>query len=248
MMVHECEPVNGWSSILSTFGGRLKEERARLSMSQTELAAIGGVGKTTQINYEKDARSPDAAYLSALARAGVDVQYLLTGHRFGTEPAPKQKTHRVDDGSQALTLSEGPGTDYAAVAMYDIEAAAGAGRSFEGEPVQSVLYFHHDELATLGLQPGRVAGVKVRGDSMEGTLDDGDWVLVNLADTDYRREGVFLLLVSGERRIKRVQRLAGGALYLISDNEHYQPEMIRPEEMHDVEILGRCEVRIGRIS
>lgn len=35
---------------------------------------------------------------------------------------------------------------------------------------------------------------------------------------------------------------------LISDNEHYQPEMITPQQMGEVEILGRCEVRIGRIS
>ncbi|MGM0544139.1 MAG: S24 family peptidase [Pseudomonadota bacterium] len=54
-------------------------------------------------------------------------------------------------------------------------------------------------------------------------------------------------LLYDERRIKRVQRLAGGALYLISDNDHYQPEMIKPQDMHDVEILGRCEIRIGRV-
>ena len=59
---------------------------------------------------------------------------------------------------------------------------------------------------------------------------------------------MFLLTVSGKRRFMPVQRLAGGALYLISDNEHYQPEMIKPEQMRAVEILGRCEVRIGRIS
>ncbi len=93
-----------------------------------------------------------------------------------------------------------------------------------------------------------MAGVQVRGDPMEGTLEDGDWALVDLGNRDPRQEGVFLLLISGERRIKRVQRLAGGALYLISDNEHYQPEMIPPERMREVEILGRCEVRIGRIS
>ncbi|QNI03597.1 S24 family peptidase [Halomonas sp. SH5A2] len=56
-----------------------------------------------------------------------------------------------------------------------------------------------------------------------------------------------LLVVSCERRIKRVQRLAGGALFLISDNDHYLPEMIKPQDMHDVEILGRCEIRIGRV-
>lgn len=55
--------------------------------------------------------------------------------------------------------------------------------------------------------------------------------LVDLANRDIRQEGVFLLTVSGERHIKRVQRLAGGALYLISNNEHYQPEMITPQQM-----------------
>jgi len=36
-------------------------------------------------------------------------------------------------------------------------------------------------------------------------------------------------------------------LYLISDKDHYQPEMIKPQDMHNVEILGRCEIRIGRV-
>ena len=102
-------------------------------------------------------------------------------------------------------------------------------------------------LAEQGLDPAQVVGIKVRGDSMDGTLADGDWVLVDRSNRDPKQEGVFLLLVSGERRIKRVQRLAGGALYLISDNDHYQPEMIKPQDMHDVEILGRCEIRIGRV-
>ncbi|WP_442786579.1 hypothetical protein [Halomonas sp. 328] len=45
-----------------------------------------------------------------------------------------------------------------------------------------------------------------------------------------------------------MQRAAGGAWLLISDNDHYQPELIKPEDMKDVQILGRCEIRIGRIS
>ncbi|MCK2183640.1 S24 family peptidase [Halomonas sp. YJPS3-2] len=83
---------------------------------------------------------------------------------------------------------------------------------------------------------------------MDGTLADGDWVLVDRSSRDPHTEGVFLLLVHGERRIKRGQRVASGAWLLISDNEHYRPEMIPPEQMREVEILGRCEVRIGRIS
>ncbi|MEG3080852.1 S24 family peptidase [Halomonas sp. 5021] len=217
-------------------GERLKEERERIGLSQTALAQIGGVGKTTQIKYEKGASSPDSAYLSAVSDEGVDIFYVLKGHRSGTPNAQPL----------GLPLSE-PSPDLSPVKMYDIEAAAGAGRSFEGEPVQTTLYFSTAELSDQGLDPAQVVGVKVRGDSMLGTLDDGDWVLVDRSNRDPKQEGVFLLLVSGERRIKRVQRLAGGALYLISDNDHYQPEMIKPQDMHDVEILGRCEIRIGRV-
>ena len=66
---------------MTTIGERLREERTRLGLSQTDLASTGGVGKTTQINYEKCERSPDAAYLAAAAAVGVDVLYVLTGRR-----------------------------------------------------------------------------------------------------------------------------------------------------------------------
>lgn len=64
-----------------TIGERLKEERSRLKLSQTELGAIGGVGKTTQINYEKGSGSPDGKYLAAVAEQGIDVLYVVTGER-----------------------------------------------------------------------------------------------------------------------------------------------------------------------
>lgn len=64
-----------------TIGERLKAERERLDLSQEKLRDAAGVSKNTQINYEKDARSPDADYLAAVAAAGVDVLYVVTGQR-----------------------------------------------------------------------------------------------------------------------------------------------------------------------
>lgn len=64
-----------------TIGERLKEERSRLGMNQTDIGALGGVGKTTQINYEKGNGVPDARYLAAVAEKGVDVLYVVTGQR-----------------------------------------------------------------------------------------------------------------------------------------------------------------------
>lgn len=62
-------------------GERLREERTRLGMNQTQFAAVASVGKTTQINYESDARAPDTTYLAAIAKIGADVQYIVTGVR-----------------------------------------------------------------------------------------------------------------------------------------------------------------------
>jgi transcriptional regulator with XRE-family HTH domain len=62
-------------------GERLKEERERLGFNQTEFAAKAGASKNSQYNYEKGERSPDAAYLAAVAEKGVDVLYVVTGER-----------------------------------------------------------------------------------------------------------------------------------------------------------------------
>lgn len=70
-----------------SIGGRLKEERQRLDMNQTQLGESGGVTKKTQMLYESGERSPDAVYLAALAEIGADVRYIITGQREG--PAPE---------------------------------------------------------------------------------------------------------------------------------------------------------------
>ena len=58
------------------FSERLREERVRLGFNQADFAALGGVAKTSQFNYEKGERSPDAAYLVAIGAIGVDVLYV----------------------------------------------------------------------------------------------------------------------------------------------------------------------------
>lgn len=62
-------------------GDRLKEERQRLGFSQADFAALAGVAKTSQFNYEKGDRSPDAEYLAKVLTVGADVLYIISGAR-----------------------------------------------------------------------------------------------------------------------------------------------------------------------
>lgn len=70
---------------MCAIGERLKEERERLGFNQEQMGAIGGVNRNSQSKYEKGDRHPDSTYLAAVASAGVDVLYVLTGTRSQTE-------------------------------------------------------------------------------------------------------------------------------------------------------------------
>jgi len=62
---------------------RLREAREALGLSQQALAERCGITARSQRNYESGERLPDAGYLAAIAAAGADVLYILTGERSG---------------------------------------------------------------------------------------------------------------------------------------------------------------------
>lgn len=64
---------------MNGIGTRLKEERKRLGLSQTELGAIGGIEPNSQGLYERGQRFPNATYLSLIADSGADILYVVTG-------------------------------------------------------------------------------------------------------------------------------------------------------------------------
>jgi transcriptional regulator with XRE-family HTH domain len=78
--------------ILNSIGERLREERERMQKTQSEIAGIAvaadvpGATRQSQAKYEKGLAAPSATYLAAIAAAGADVLYILTGKRVG--PAP----------------------------------------------------------------------------------------------------------------------------------------------------------------
>lgn len=89
--------MNDSSTAKKAIGGRIREERLRLKLSQEELGSFGGVIQNTQWKYEDGQRTPDAMYLALVAEKGVDVLYVVTGRR---EPPPdiyKEKGSRMNE-------------------------------------------------------------------------------------------------------------------------------------------------------
>lgn len=70
-----------------SIGERLREERKRCGLSQSDVAEIAadsgvpGATRQSQSIYEKGKRMPDAAYLAAVGAAGLNIHYIVTGKR-----------------------------------------------------------------------------------------------------------------------------------------------------------------------
>lgn len=80
---------------------RLREVREALGLSQQALAERCGITARSQRNYESGERLPDAGYLAAIAAAGADVLYILTGQRTGGASAPPPP-RAVSEGDRIL--------------------------------------------------------------------------------------------------------------------------------------------------
>lgn len=52
-----------------------------MRLTQARLAAAVGISAPTQVGYEQGNRTPDALYLTAIERLGIDEHYVRTGVR-----------------------------------------------------------------------------------------------------------------------------------------------------------------------
>lgn len=82
-----------------SIGGRLKEERERLGLTQPAFAEVAGAKKRTLIDWEKDVSAPTAHQLAELAKIGADVLYIVTG-----SPAAGVKLPPALSGEEELML------------------------------------------------------------------------------------------------------------------------------------------------
>lgn len=210
--------------------------------SDRELSLRFGYSATAMTNKRQRGSVPYDECVQVAEERGISLDWLILGK--GEPPAELAELASPVAGASQTALS-GEDAEFVSVPLYDIQAAAGNGRLFEAERIKYYVHFRRDWLAREGLYPKDLACIEVDGDSMEETLHDRDTVLVNRARV--RGDGVYLLRMGEALRIKRLQWLADRSLRLSSDNERYAPEVILPEDLSQVEVLGHCHWRAGKI-
>lgn len=206
-------------------GKRLEEERNHLGLSQVAFSDACGVNRGTLATWEKGKQTPNAAVLSVMADLGVDASYVITGRRSltGVAPAPAGDSDTIRIPLLSATGSMGRGNDLITedVLMGEV-------------PVSR----HWLALNVPRSRPEALQLVHAYGDSMLGTLNSGDFAIVDtdcqVADID----GVYVLQANGQLFIKRVTRRMDGAHVITSDNPSVRTVDVL-DGSHPVRICGR---------
>ncbi|MFS8907775.1 XRE family transcriptional regulator [Synechococcus sp. OH2] len=151
--------------------------------------------------------------------------------------------------SWLITGEGSPGdakTEYVYVPLVDVVASAGAGALVREESIESVLAFERNWLrAHLKGNPDGLSLIRVQGDSMSPTLEDGDWIFVERQE-ELGEEGIYVFQRDGELWVKRLHRLSGSRVRVISDNPRFPSFVVDcADPVNGLTLIGRYR---GRLS
>lgn len=195
---------------------RIRELRKNRCMTMKELGAVVGLAESTISQYETGKREPDNETLLRLGEFfNTSVDYLL-----GRET--------VIDGPPEPSV---PGSKWIPV----------LGTIPAGTPVEAIEdILDYEEITPQMASQGEHFALKIKGQSMEPKISDGDVVIVRKQD-DCENGEIAVVLVNGdEATVKRIKKRPEG-LMLIPNNPAYEPMFYSNAEIESlpVRIIGK---------
>lgn len=220
---------------MSDFSKRLRNIRKEMSLSLDAFGALADVTGAAQSNYETGKRSPNIEYLERLKTHGLDVDFLLWGKSLtnvktkgdrnlsGAVPAPASDSDAIYVPLYSATGSMGPGNELVTedVILGDVPLS----RTWISNNLPRC-------------RPTALKMVHAYGDSMHGTLESGDFALVDTDVQSVEIDGVYVLQAHNRLFIKRVRQRMDGCYEVSSDNPAIKQTDILSGK-HEVQVCGR---------
>lgn len=205
-----------------TLPSRIKQLREERGLTQIELAKILKISNTTLSQYETGARVPSDDIKTALADYfGVSLDFLFGRTNQRTKAVESPKGVRIP-------------------VLGDVAA---------GLPIEAVENIvDYEEIDQAMAASGEHFGLRLKGDSMEPRMKDGDVVIVRKQE-DVKSGDVAVVLVNGDSAtVKRIKKGPSG-ITLIPNNPVYDPMFYSSDEIEQlpVRILGKVVELRGKL-
>lgn len=221
----------------NTYGQRIAFARKNIKkVSQEELGKLAGGLKQGTISGLESGKSDSTSSALEIARAlGVSVDWLLTGK--GEVNIPTSDQNQTNQVAQSNVIRDG----YIYLDLLDVQAAAGNGVEMIEHPSVVTKMEIQEEWAqrTFGGDLSRIMLITARGTSMSGTIENGDVLFVDSTVCEYDGEGIYVIARGCEVLVKRLQKLHGNRLEIISDNPNNRSETLDEAQANEVIICGR---------
>ena len=135
------------------------------------------------------------------------------------------------------------------VTVRQIEAFASAGNGYINNPFPEVIRSIEIPQDRIYEMFGRrtlegVVIINADGDSMTPTLNPKDLLFIDTKVGQFTGDGIYVFNFEGSTFIKRMQKVKGRKLAVISDNDFYPPFHIEEHEMHELYFHGKLLISI----
>lgn len=187
--------------------------------SDKELTSFFGRSKSGPASWKKRGKIPFNEVMQLAQQRGTSLDWLV----FGRQPP-----------AGGLTIeATAPGD--AAVAAVDLQVRPLAAWHEESNEVWRV---PASWLDANGLSANDTIIVRAEGDTMAGTINHGQLVIVDLRPRTI--DGIYIVRFGSTVRIKRVQQMVDGGLRLLNDNPAYADDVVAVASHVQLQMVGFC--------
>ena len=194
------------------FGDRLVKARENLGFNQANFSEKIDLAAQSLARYEKNKVNPSMEFIAKLTDMfNINSNWLLTGK-----------------GEMFISNDTTKNSDNYFIDLLNVRAGAGEGiYNYVIETVDTISL--DKSFFRTPINTNKIKGIQVDGDSMEPTLRDGDYVLID-ENINFGTNGIYAIQYGGQILIKRLQFKMDGTILIISDNDKYDKEVFNPKE------------------
>lgn len=155
----------------------------------------------------------------------------LPNHQLGTAVAADKIV------STASSWFKQPRPKTVEIAMLDVSACCGAGTDNPEENVVGIWQMPLTDFKSItAASPEYIRIVRAVGDSMQPTINDGDFVFVDTSSQSMTSDGIYVISSAAGLAVKRLQNSFTGDVIVRSDNKAYDSLSFSLSDLH---LLGR---------
>lgn len=219
--------------------------------SRAEAARQCGVTDATIKRWITGQADPSRTNLVRLAQAaGVSIAWLATGEGSPDNAAVQAPPPKAAPLPAPVLDTLGNPVDlqqFVFIPQYRVFASAGHGHTVEDDFPQDPVAFPRAWLKRHVLTDlNNLSVISVKGDSMEGILNDRDTILVNHT-LDTPADGIYVIRIGDELLVKRTQLLPNSRLRVLPANDAYEPFELDFSGNPDFAVIGRVEAFFRKI-